>query len=71
MELFDLPATRHAGASPWQRYKKRKGGQWDVRIGYLTMTIPDDAFIRFSQWAEMDPLWRDKLVEAINGLCGS
>ena len=69
-ELFDdIDITRHAGASPWERYKKAKGGAQPIKIGWLTAEIPDTQYARLVRFAETHDEWRGKLIEAINGIC--
>lgn len=70
LQLFDdLAPTKHAGGSPWARYKEAQGGQQDAKIGWLTFQIDNADFIQLVRWAENTPKWREKIIEAINGLC--
>lgn len=68
-ELFDIPKTKHAGASPWQRYKAAKEGMWPVRIGWLTCEVDDELMAKLVNFASRDRDWRKKVSEALDGLC--
>ncbi len=70
-DLFEPAKIKHTGSSPWQRYKKRREGMHDIRIGYLTAQIEAGAFDPFAAWAERTPDWRKRLLEAICGLGSS
>lgn len=69
LELFeDLPKTRHAGSSPYARYKAAKGGVQRAKIGWLTFELPDEVFVRLSRFSNRDD-WRQKIIEAIDEMC--
>jgi len=68
-ELFDIPPTKHAGSSPWARYKQTQGGAQPVKIGFLTAEMPNEQFIELVRFAEREKSWREKLIEAIHGIC--
>lgn len=68
-ELFEVQQTRHAGSSPYQRFKASKRDDQPLKIGWLTATVPIDVYVRLVMFAQNNDDWRSRLVEAIDEVC--
>lgn len=70
IDLFGDTPTKHAGSSPYQRYKGAVGGRQNGKIGWLTFTVSDDTFCKLVGFVQKNDDWRKKIEDAINGICG-
>lgn len=69
LDLFGNETKKRAGASPWERYKAKRGDLVDLKIGFLTSRLPERVYLKLVRKAEQCETWRKQLEVAIESIC--